>query len=77
MLRVAQARLVPFRGCGLWMTTEALMNERGPLAPIWFQSMPQRNQVTEQEGTHRQYLFDARLGKRDQRRIMESSASRI
>ena len=35
MLRVAQARLTPIRGFELWTTTEALMNERGPFAPIW------------------------------------------
>jgi len=74
ILLEAQARLAPIRGFELWTTTEVLMNERGLLAPIWLQGIPQRSQVTEQEGSHRQCLFDAMLGKRDQRQIMESSA---
>jgi hypothetical protein len=59
MLRVAQARLASLRGFEMWTTTEVLMNKRGPLAPIWLQSIPQNNQVTEQEGSYRQCLFDA------------------
>jgi hypothetical protein len=73
VLRVAEARLAQAAGFEMWTTTEVLMNEHGPLAPIWLQAIPQRSQVTEQEGTHRQCLFDARLGKRDQQRFMESS----
>jgi hypothetical protein len=73
ILRVAQARLAQAAGFEMWTTTEVLMNEHGPLAPIWLQAIPLRSQVTEQEGSHRQCLFDARLGKPDQRQIMESS----
>jgi hypothetical protein len=64
MLRIAQARLAPIRGFWLWTTTEVLMKERGPLAPIWLQGMPQRSQGLEPEDSHRQRVFDAMLGKR-------------
>lgn len=63
MLRVAQARLAPIRGCELWTATEVLMNEHGPLAPIWLQSIPQRSQVSQPKGSYRQCLFDEMLGK--------------
>ena len=35
MRRVAQARLAPISGLVVWTTTEVLLNELGPLAPIW------------------------------------------
>ena len=47
MLRVAQARLAPLRGFGLWTATEVLMNEHGPLAPIWLQGIPQCSHVSQ------------------------------
>src|SRR5215467_13072305 len=59
MLRVAQARLAPLRGFELWTATEVLMNEHGPLAPIWLQGIPQSSQVSQPEGSYRQCLFDA------------------
>ena len=59
MLRVAQARLAPIRGFELWTTTEVLLDEHGPLAPIWLQGIPQNNQVSQPEGSYRQCLFDA------------------
>ena len=37
MQRVAQARLTQFAGLVVWTTTEVLLNEHGPLAPIWLQ----------------------------------------
>ena len=40
MQRVAQARLTPTHGLVLWTTTEGLLNEHGPLAPIWLQGIP-------------------------------------
>lgn len=64
MLRVAQARLAHIRGVELWTVTEVLLNERGPLAPIWLQGISQRSQVSQPEGSHRQCLFDAMFGKR-------------
>jgi hypothetical protein len=63
MLRVAQARLAPIRGFEMWTATEVLFYEHGPLAPIWFHGIPLCSQVSEQEGLHRQRLFDARLRK--------------
>jgi hypothetical protein len=59
MLRVAQTRLVPIRGVELWTATEVLLDERGPLAPIWLQGIPQSFQVAQPEGSYRQCLFDA------------------
>jgi hypothetical protein len=59
MLRVAQTRLAPIRGFGLWTTTEVLMKERGPLAPIWLLGIPQSNQVSQPEGPYRRCLFHA------------------
>jgi hypothetical protein len=64
MLRVAQARLATIRGFELWTATEVLLDERGPLAPIWLQGIPQRSHMSQTEGTRRQCLFDAMLGKR-------------
>jgi hypothetical protein len=61
----------------MWTTIELLIIEHGPLTPIWLQGIPQSSQVPEQEGTRRQCLFDAILGKPDQRRIMVSSAVSI
>ena len=37
MQRVAQARLTSPPGLMVWTTTEVLLNEHGPLAPIWLQ----------------------------------------
>jgi hypothetical protein len=39
--RVAQARLTSTPELELWTTTEVLLNEYGPLAPIWLQGIPQ------------------------------------
>jgi hypothetical protein len=58
MQRVAQARLTPTPGAVLWATTEVLLNEHGPLASIWLQGTPQRSQVEQPGGSHRQYLSD-------------------
>ena len=41
MLRVAQARLASTPGLVVWTTTEVLLNEYGPLSPVWLQGMPQ------------------------------------
>jgi hypothetical protein len=62
--RGAQARLAPVRGFGLWTTTEVLMKESGPLAPIWLEGMLQSSQGSEPDGSHRQRVFAAMLGKR-------------
>jgi hypothetical protein len=59
MLRVAQARLAQAAGFGMWTATEVLLDERGPLAPIWLQGIPQRSQVSQLEGSYRHCLFDA------------------
>ena len=59
MLRVAQARLALAAGFELWTATEVLLNERGPLAPIWFQGIPQSFHVSQPEGSYRQCVFAA------------------
>ena len=38
--RVTQARLAQTSGLVVWTTTEVLLNEYGPLAPIWLQGTP-------------------------------------
>jgi hypothetical protein len=57
MLRVPQARIVPLRGCELWTTTEALLNERGPLSSIWSRRILQRDHATPPDASFRQCLF--------------------
>ena len=63
MQRVAQARLTPTPGVVLWTTTEVLLHERGPLAPIWLQSRPQSVQVGQSGSSLRQRLFEVISGK--------------
>ena len=58
MQRVAQARLTHTPGLVLWTTTEVLLNEHGPLAPIWLQGIPQHSQVGQPNGSLRQRVFD-------------------
>ena len=57
MQRVAQAKLTSPPGLVVWMTTEVLLNEQGPLAPIWLQRRPQSSQVTRSDSSLRQCLF--------------------
>ena len=45
MQRVAQARLSSPPGLVMWTTTEVLLNEQGPLAPIWLQKRLQSSQA--------------------------------
>ena len=56
MQRVAQARLTSPPGLVVWTTTEVLLNEHGPLAPIWLQGIPQSSQEEQPGGTLRQSL---------------------
>jgi hypothetical protein len=63
MQRVAQARLAHAPGLVLLTTTEVLLHEQGPLAPIWSQVISQRTQASQPGCSHRQCLFDAMLGK--------------
>jgi Replication-relaxation len=61
--RVAQAKLLPGHGLGVWTTTEVLLQEHGPDAPIWLLGMPQRSQATKPGGTLRQAWSDMIAGK--------------
>lgn len=61
MQRVAERRCERTPGLILWATTEVLLPDQGPLAPIWFLSMPQRSQVCQPVGPQRLCLFEARV----------------
>ncbi len=61
MQRVAEKRIGRTPGLILWTTTEVLLPDQGPLAPIWLQSMPQRSQVSQPVGQQRLCLFEARV----------------
>jgi len=62
MQREAQARLINTPGLMLWTTTEVLFREQGPLATIWLQGIPLRNQATQPGSLLRQRLFDGLPG---------------
>ena len=64
MQRVAQARLTSPAGLVLWTTTDMLLNEHGPLSPIWLQGMPQRSQEVQPGGSLRQSLSELLLSKK-------------
>ena len=68
MQRVAQAKLVPLTSMVLWTTTEALLNDHGPLAPIWLQALPQRSQGEQTSGVFRQSMFNLNLEKENPER---------
>jgi len=59
--RVAQARLTHTPGVVVWTTTGVLLNEQGPLAPIWLQGIPQRRQAIQLEDSLRKRLLDVIL----------------
>jgi len=61
--RVAQATLTDTPGLVVWTTTEGLLNEQGPLAPIWLHGLPQRSQAARPDSTLRQALSEAMQGK--------------
>ena len=58
MQRVAQARLTSPPGLVVWTTTRVLLDEQGPLAPIWLQRRPQSSQAAQSGSALRQCLFD-------------------
>ncbi len=57
--RAAQAGLARTSGVVVWTTTEVLLNEHGPLAPIWMQQIPARDQGGERSSSSRQSLFNS------------------
>jgi hypothetical protein len=57
MQRAAQAKLTHAPGLVLWMTTAVLLNEYGPLAPIWLQTIQRRSQRVQSEAEPRCDLF--------------------
>ena len=63
MQRVAKASLTSPSGAMMWTTTEVLLNEQGPLAPIWLQSRPQSSQAVQSGSAVGQCFFDVILGK--------------
>ena len=64
MQRVAQARLTSPSGLVVWTTTRVLLNEQGPLAPIWLQMRPQSSQAAPSRCTFRRCLFEVIPGKK-------------
>ena len=58
MQRVAQARLTSPPGLMVWTTTRVLLDEQGPLAPIWLQRRSQSSQAAQSGNVLRQCLFD-------------------
>jgi hypothetical protein len=58
--RVALARLASPPGLMVWTTTMMLLNEQGPLAPIWLQS----SQAAQSGGSLRQRFCDNIPGKK-------------
>ena len=62
--RVAQASLVHPPEPVLWTTTVVLLNEYGPLAPIWLQGRLKRSQATQPGSSLRQRLSDVIAGKK-------------
>ncbi len=58
MQRVAQARLTHASGVVMWTTTEVLLSEHGPLAPIWLQG------IAQPAISFRRCLFDVIPGKK-------------
>ena len=71
MQPVAQVRLAPIPGIVMWMTTEVLLNELGPLAPIWSWGKFTRGQLTWQNGSIRQCPFDIIPGKEGARNLIQ------
>jgi hypothetical protein len=55
--RVAQANLAHNLGMVVWTTTEVLLRDRGPLAPIWLFGMSASDQVASPSGSLRQLVF--------------------
>jgi hypothetical protein len=64
MQRVAQVRLTSPPGRVLDTTTEVVLHERGPVASIWSQDIPQRRQAVCPDGSLRQCLFNRIAGKK-------------
>ncbi len=57
MQRVAQAVLAHVSGLVIWTTTEVLLHEHGPLAPIWTRGLPLPHNAALPEDAHRRRVF--------------------
>ncbi len=57
MQRVAQDVLLHSPGLVHWTTTEVLLQELGPLSPIWLRGVPQHSQTAQPGSILRQRLF--------------------
>ena len=66
MQRVAQTSLTLATGLVVWTTTNVLLHEQGPRAPIWLQGITHPSHTLQPEGSHRQGLFDTTVGKHRQ-----------
>jgi hypothetical protein len=57
MRHVALAKLTHMSGVVVWTTTEVLLKDHGPLAPIWLQNKPQSSQGAQSDSSLRQCVF--------------------
>ncbi len=67
--RMAQVNLPHIPGLIVWATTEVMLKERGPLAPIWSRSIPHRGQGAQPSSSHKQRLFDLIQEKKNTRGV--------
>jgi Replication-relaxation len=58
LAHVVRTRLAQADGLVVWSTTEVLLNTYGPLAPIWFKTIPTLSQVEQSGNVARQIIFD-------------------
>jgi hypothetical protein len=56
--RVTQVKLAQASGLVVWTTTEVLLNDHGPLAPIWLPIIPKCDQGVQPSGSFRERMFD-------------------
>jgi hypothetical protein len=57
MQRIARIKLAYLHRLEVWTSTEMLLNEHGPLAPIWMPNVPQASQALQSDDSIRQCLF--------------------
>ena len=67
LAHVVRTRLAQAPGLVLWTTTEVLLNEYGPLAPIWVKTIPTQSHIEQSSILLRQIIFD---------RVREKSATK-
>ena len=61
--RVIQAQLAYLSGFEVLTTTEVLLNESGPLTPVWLQSVPKGSLPAQSRVTLSQHWHEGTFGK--------------